>query len=189
MKKLPEIFYMSGKEVDILISQLGIASDTQKSILKTILSYKKNAIDYSSFIEEHSVRIRGLKGELDFLFRKLYEVKRGIVTNKIVSDGEFLPDSIILTDEASYDFYYYSIDDLFLKTYIGIELFSFLLTVKNIESSLLVFQNEFITITDSDINYKFFETKSQFKEILVWRSLIIPSSRALYFIEFIKKYF
>ncbi len=189
MKKLPEIFYMSGKEVDILISQLGIASDTQKSILKTILSYKKNAIDYSSFIEEHSVRIRGLKGELDFLFRKLYEVKRGIVTNKIVSDGEFLPDSIILTDEASYDFYYYSIDDLFLKTYIGIELFSFLLTVKNIESSLLVFQNEFITITDSDINYKFFETKSEFKEILVWRSLIIPSSRALYFIEFVKKIF
>lgn len=66
-----------------------------------------------------------------------------------------MPDSIILTDEASYDFYYYSIDDLFLKTYVGIELFSFLLTVKNIESSLLVFQNEFITIIDSDINYKF----------------------------------
>ncbi|WP_151060547.1 hypothetical protein [Borreliella turdi] len=189
MKKLPEIFYMSSKEVDILISQLGISSDAQKLILKTILSYKKNAIDYASFIEEHSVRIRGLKGELDFLFRKLYEVKRGIVTNKIATDGEFLPDSIILTDEASYDFYYYSIEDLFLKTYIGIDLFSSLLTVKNIESSLLVFQNEFIAITDSDINYKFFETKSQLKEILVWKSLIIPSSRALYFIEFVKKIF
>ncbi len=124
MKKLPEIFYMSSKEVDILISQLGISSDAQKSILKMILSYKKDAIDYSSFIEEHSVKIRGLKGELDFLFRKLYEVKRGIVTNKIAIDGELLPDEIILTDEASYDFYYYSIDDLFLKTYIGIELFS-----------------------------------------------------------------
>lgn len=36
MKKLPEIFYMSSKEVDILISQLGISSDTQKSILKTL---------------------------------------------------------------------------------------------------------------------------------------------------------
>ncbi|WKC78656.1 hypothetical protein QIA30_01340 [Borreliella turdi] len=189
MKKLPEIFYMSSKEVDILISQLGISSDAQKLILKTILSYKKNAIDYASFIEEHSVRIRGLKGELDFLFRKLYEVKRGIVTNKIATDGEFLPDSIILTDEASYDFYYYSIDDLFLKTYIGIDLFSSLLTVKNIESSLLVFQNEFLAITDSNINYKFFETKSQLKEILVWKSLIIPSSRALYFIEFVKKIF
>ncbi|WKC77739.1 hypothetical protein QIA31_01315 [Borreliella turdi] len=189
MKKLPEIFYMSSKEVDILISQLGISSDAQKLILKTILSYKKDAIDYASFIEEHSVRIRGLKGELDFLFRKLYEVKRGIVTNKIATDGEFLPDSIILTDEASYDFYYYSIDDLFLKTYIGIDLFSSLLTVKNIESSLLVFQNEFIAITDSNINYKFFETKSQLKEILVWKSLIIPSSRALYFIEFVKKIF
>ncbi|EEF81708.1 hypothetical protein [Borreliella valaisiana] len=189
MKKLPEIFYMSSKEVDILISQLGISSDTQKSILKTILSYKKDAIDYSSFIEEHSVKIRGLKGELDFLFRKLYEVKRGIITNKIATDGEFLPDSIILTDEASYDFYYYSIDDLFLKTYIGIELFSSLLTVKNIESSLLVFRNEFIAIADSDINYKFFEIKSQLKEILVWKSLIIPSSRALYFIEFVKKIF
>ncbi|WNY62635.1 hypothetical protein RAC47_00790 [Borreliella carolinensis] len=189
MKKLPEIFYMSSKEVDILISQLGISSDTQKLILKTILSYKKEAIDYSSFIEEHSVRIRGLKGELDFLFRKLYEVKRGIVTNKIAIDGEFLPDSIILTDEASYDFYYYSIDDLFLKTYIGIELFSSLLTVKNVESSLLVFQDEFITISDSNINYKFFETKLQLKEILVWKSLIIPSSRALYFIEFVKKMF
>lgn len=75
MKKLPEIFYMSGKEVDILISQLGISSDTQKSILKTILSYKKDAIDYSSFIEEHSVRIRGLKGELDFYFANFMKLK------------------------------------------------------------------------------------------------------------------
>ncbi|UGQ16970.1 hypothetical protein [Borrelia sp. RT1S] len=187
MKKLPEIFYLNDKDLDILISQIGISSDAQKMILRVIVEHKQNDLDYAEFIEDYSVKIRGLKGELDFLFRKLYEVKRGIIVNRVTSEGEFVPFRIIVTDEGSYDFYYYAIEDLFLKHYVGIELFSALLTVKNIDSSLLAFEKKFIPISDADINFKYFQENSSFNKIFVLNFLIIPSGKALYFVEFIKK--
>ncbi|AHE62500.1 hypothetical protein [Borrelia parkeri] len=187
MKKLPEIFYLNDKEVDILISQIGISSDTQKMILRIILEHKHNIIDYAKFIEDYSVKIRTLKGELDFLFRKLYEVKRGIIINQSTSNGEIVPYKIIITDENSYDFYYYAIEDLFLKHYVGIELFSTLLTIKNIDKNLLAFEKEFVILSNSDINLKYFQENSSSKKIFVLDSLIIPSGKALYFIEFMKR--
>ncbi|QMU98966.1 hypothetical protein F0310_00760 [Borrelia sp. A-FGy1] len=187
MKKLPEIFYLNDKDLDILISQIGISSDMQKMILRIIIEHKQNVIDYAGFIEDYSVKIRSLKGELDFLFRKLYEVRRGIIINRVTSDGEFLPYRIIITDEGSYDFYYYAIEDLFLKHYLGIELFSNLLTVKNIDTSLLVFQEKFVIISNSDINLRYFQENASLNKIFVLNSLIIPSGKALYFIEFMKK--
>lgn len=187
MKKLPEIFYLNDKKVDILISQIGISSDTQKMILRIILEHKHNIIDYASFIEDYSVKIRALKGELDFLFRKLYEVRRGIIINQSTSNGEMIPYKIIITDENSYDFYYYAIEDLFLKHYVGIEVFSTLLTIKNIDKNLLVFEKEFVILSNSDINLKYFQENSSSKKIFVLDSLIIPSGKALYFIEFMKR--
>ncbi|AWG42554.1 hypothetical protein CR532_00815 [Candidatus Borreliella tachyglossi] len=187
MKKLPEIFYLNDKEVDILISQIGISSDIQKMILRIILEHKQVVIDYADFIEDYSGRVRGLKGELDFLFRKLYEVKRGILVNNLTLDGEFTPYKMVITDESSYDFYYYAIEDLFLKHYVGIELFSTLLTVKNIDTNLLAFGKDFITLSDSDINLKYFQENETSKKIFILNSLIIPSGKALYFIEFIKR--
>ncbi|ASQ28979.1 hypothetical protein CDQ96_00785 [Borrelia miyamotoi] len=187
MKKLPEIFYLNDKEVDILISQIGISSDTQKMILGIILECKQNVIGYANFIEDYSVKIRSLKGELDFLFRKLYEVKRGIIINQVTPTGELVPYEIVITDENSYDFYYYAIKDLFLKHYVGIELFSTLLTIKNIDRDLLAFEKSFINLSDADINLKYFQDNASFKKIFVLNSLIIPSGKALYFIEFIKK--
>ncbi|AHH08123.1 hypothetical protein baBA2_000154 [Borrelia anserina] len=187
MKKLPEIFYLNDKEVDILISQIGISSDAQKMILRIILEYKNNVIDYANFIEDYSVKVRALKGELDFLFRKLYEVKRGIIVNQATSNGELSPYKIIITDENSYDFYYYAIEDLFLKHYVGIELFSTLLTIKNIDKNFLAFEKEFITLSNSDVNLKYFQENSSLKKIFVLDSLIIPSGQALYFVEFMKR--
>ncbi|BCR21600.1 hypothetical protein [Borrelia sp. HM] len=188
MKKLPEIFYLNDKEVDILISQIGISSDTQKMILGIILECNQNIIDYASFVEDYSVKIRGLKGELDFLFRKLYEVKRGIIINQvIIPTGELVPYQIVITDENSYDFYYYAIEDLFLKHYVGIELFTTLFTINNIDKDLLAFEKSFINLADSDINFKYFQDNISFKKIFVLDSLIIPSRKSLYFIEFIKR--
>ena len=94
---------------------------------------------------------------------------------------------MIITDEGSYDFYYYAIEDLFLKHYVGIELFSNLLTVKNIDANLLVFEEKFITISNSDINLKYFQENASLNKIFVLNSLIVPSGKALYFIEFMKK--
>ncbi|AHH10317.1 hypothetical protein bcCo53_000156 [Borrelia coriaceae] len=187
MKKLPEIFYLNDKELDILISQIGISSDVQKMILRTIVEHKQDIIDYANFIEDYSVKIRALRGELDFLFRKLYEVKRGIIVNQVTSDGELVPYKIIITDENSYNFYYYAIEDLFLKHYVGIELFSALLTIKNIDKHLLFFEKDFITLAKSDVNLQFFKENTSLKKIFVLDSLIIPSGKALYFIEFMKK--
>ncbi|WP_024655629.1 hypothetical protein [Borrelia hispanica] len=187
MKKLPEIFYLNDKEVDILISQIGISSDTQKMILRVILECKNNVIAYSKFVEDYSVKIRSLKGELDFLFRKLYEVKRGIIVNQVTSNGELLPAKIIITDENSSDFYYYAIEDLFLKHYVGIEFFSNLLTIKNIDKNLLAFEREFVVLRNEDINFKYFQENASLNKILILDSLIIPSRQALYFVEFMKK--
>ena len=188
MKKLPEIFYLNDKEVDILVSQIGISSDTQKMILGIILECNQNIIDYANFIEDYSVKIRSLKGELDFLFKKLYEVKRGIIINKVViPTGELVPYQIVITDENSYDFYYYAIEDLFLKHYVGIELFSTLFTINNIDKDLLVFEKSFINLSDSDINFKYFQENISFKKIFLLDSLIIPSKKSLYFIEFMKR--
>ncbi|UER67361.1 hypothetical protein LKV13_00790 [Borrelia sp. BU AG58] len=187
MKKLPEIFYMSDKDLDILISQIGVSSDAQKMILRVIVEHKQDEIDYFGFVEDYSVKIRSLKGELDFLFRKLYEVRRGIIVNRVTPDGEFVPFRMIITDEGSYDFYYYAIEDLFLKHYVGIELFSTLLTVRNIDADLLAFEKKFVTMSDSDINFKYFQENASLKKVFVLNSLIIPSGKALYFIEFIKK--
>ncbi|AAX16680.1 hypothetical protein [Borrelia hermsii] len=187
MKKLPEIFYLNDKELDILISQIGISSDAQKMILRIILEHNQNVINYANFIEDYSVKIRALKGELDFLFRKLYEVKRGIIVNQATSNGELMPYKIIITDENSYDFYYYAIEDLFLKHYAGIELFSTLLTVRNIDKNLLAFEKEFVILSNSDVNLKYFQDNASLKKIFVLNSLIIPSGQALYFVEFMKR--
>ncbi|AHH12177.1 Hypothetical protein BHO_0099200 [Borrelia hermsii YBT] len=187
MKKLPEIFYLNDKELDILISQIGISSDAQKMILRIILEHNQNVINYANFIEDYSVKIRALKGELDFLFRKLYEVKRGIIVNQATSNGELMPYKIIITDENSYDFYYYAIEDLFLKHYAGIELFSTLLTVRNIDKNLLAFEKEFVILSNSDVNLKYFQDNSSLKKIFVLNALIIPSGQALYFVEFMKR--
>ncbi|AHH03122.1 Hypothetical protein BHY_0171 [Borrelia nietonii YOR] len=187
MKKLPEIFYLNDKELDILISQIGISSDAQKMILRIILEHKQNVINYANFIEDYSVKIRSLKGELDLLFRKLYEVRRGIIVNQSTSNGELVPYKIIITNENSYDFYYYAIDDLFLKHYVGIELFSTLLTTRNIDKSLLAFEKEFVTLSNSDVNLKYFQDNYSLKKIFVLNSLIIPSGQALYFVEFMKR--
>ncbi|WP_024654097.1 hypothetical protein [Borrelia persica] len=187
MKKLPEIFYLNDKEVDILISQIGISSDTQKMILRIILECKNNVMDYAKFVEDYSVKIRSLKGELESLFRKLYEVRRGIIVNKVTSNGELLPDKIIITDENSCNFYYYAIEDLFLKHYLGIELFSTLLTIKNIDKNLLTFEKEFVILTNEEINLKYFQEYSSLNKIFVYNFLIIPSRQALYFVEFMKR--
>ena len=79
MKKLPEIFYLNDKDLDILISQIGISSDTQKMILRIIVEHKQNSIDYAGFIEDYSVKIRSLKGELDFYFASFMRLEEELL--------------------------------------------------------------------------------------------------------------
>jgi len=111
---VPKYFQYDQIQKEEFLSQLGNYTQEQRSLFRKLCEFWEPELAFERFLKQEKDGFSFLDSHLRFLMNRLSSSRCGLLQMK-VDKGDLVPDRIILTEPDSIRFYYYIIENEYLK--------------------------------------------------------------------------